>query len=68
MVIDLTLDGLKVPALTGYETKIGTVVKETAENKGRLTAAEVADNIAMPWIRSRPIQVDSDWYSGQGGL
>lgn len=65
MVIDLTLDGLKVPALTGYETKIGTVVKETAENKGRLTAAEVADNIAMPWIRSRPIQVDSDCTLGR---
>ena len=65
MVIDLTLDGLKVPALTGYKTKIGTVVKETAENKGRLTAAEVADNIAMPWIRSRPIQVDSDCTLGR---
>lgn len=55
--IDLTLGMLKVPALAGYDAKVGTFIDATAENKGCLTAAQVADNVALPWTRSRPVQI-----------
>ena len=55
--IDLSLDMLKVPLMEGYSPSVGTWVSATEQNKGVLTAAEVADNVALPWTRNRPVLV-----------
>ena len=50
--IDLTLNGIKIPAISGYTPPFG--VKKAS---GGLTTQEVNDNVIAPFVKERPIQV-----------
>lgn len=56
-MIDLTLDELLVPDIPEYTPEFGHKITRTATNKGGLSTAEVADNIALPFKKQRPIVI-----------
>ncbi len=56
-MIDLTLDSLLVPAIEGYIPAVGKKIERTAANKGGLSTREVAENIALPFIKQRAVNV-----------
>ena len=55
MVIDTTLDSLKIPALPTYKNEFGTKLKT-----GGVSTEAVTDNIAMTFRRQRPFEVIED--------
>ena len=57
--IDLTLDSLMIPAISGT-FPFGTKVTPTAENKGGLSTAEVNSNVMLPFTRMRPRVCSAD--------
>jgi len=57
--IDLTLDSLMIPAISGT-FPFGTKVIPTAENKGGLSTAEVNSNVMLPFTRMRPRVCSAD--------
>lgn len=59
--IDLTLNGIKIPALDGYTPPFGT-----KKASGGLTTQEVNDNIIAPFVKDRPIEITED--SSTGGV
>ena len=59
-MIDLSLDSLLVPAITGYTPVVGKKVDYTEQNRGGLSTQQVAENIAMPFMKMRAIEVAED--------
>lgn len=57
--IDLTLDSLMIPAISGT-FPFGTKVTPTAENKGGLSSSEVNSNVMLPFTRMRPRVCSAD--------
>lgn len=58
-MIDLTLDGLLIPALPEFKPQFGTKIQYTPENLGGLSTAEVNTNILMAFSKMRPVPVAS---------
>lgn len=58
-MIDLTLDRLKRPAITGLVTNFGTTVEVTEKNKGGLSTTEVDANMALPYELQREVNVST---------
>lgn len=58
-MIDLTLDRLKRPAITGLVPNFGTTVEVTEKNKGGLSTAEVDANMALPYELQREVNVST---------
>ena len=50
--IDLTLESFQVPALAEYNPPVGT-----KKSEGGLSTREVNDNIMMPWLKQRPVEI-----------
>ena len=57
--IDLTLNGIKIPAISGYTPPFGT-----KKATGGLTTQEVNDNVIAPFVKQRPIVVTEDSTTG----
>lgn len=57
--IDLTLNGIKIPALDGYTPPFG--VKKVS---GGLTTQEVNDNIIAGFLKQRPVEITEDSSTG----
>lgn len=57
--IDLTLNGIKIPALDGYTPPFGT-----KKVSGGLTTQEVNDNVIAPFVKERPIEITEDSSTG----
>lgn len=57
--IDLTLDGIQVPALSGYTPPFGT-----KKASGGLSTQEVNDNVLAPFVKQRPVVITEDSASG----
>lgn len=57
-MIDLTLDSLLVPALEGYSPVVGKKIEYTPLNKGGLSTQQVAENIALPFVKQRSLVID----------
>lgn len=57
--IDLTLNGIKIPALDGYTPPFGTKVVS-----GGLTTQEVNDNVIAPFVKERAIEITEDSSTG----
>lgn len=54
-VIDLTLESFLIPAIPNYvSNRFGT-----KKQSGGLSTQEVNDNMMMPWVRSRPIEISA---------
>lgn len=60
MTIDLTLDGLRVPAIDGYNPPFGHKIERTELNRGGLSTREVNENMMMPFSLMRPKTVEED--------
>lgn len=58
-MIDLTLDSILIPDLTGYMPPFGTKVARTAVNKGGLSTQEVNNNIIASFVKMRGVIVTS---------
>ena len=58
-MIDLTLAGIKIPNLVGFNSDFGTKVQTTVQNKGGLSTSEVNTNVLMPFTKMRPVEVGS---------
>ena len=57
--IDLTLNGIKIPALDGYTPPFGT-----KKVSGGLTTQEVNDNVIAPFVKERPIVITENSSTG----
>ena len=57
--IDLTLNGIKIPALDGYTPPFGT-----KKVSGGLSTQEVNDNVIAPFVKERPIEITETSSSG----
>ena len=57
--IDLTLNGIKIPALDGYTPPFG--VKKVS---GGLTTQEVNDNVIAPFVKQRPVEITENSSTG----
>lgn len=64
MNLDLTLDGMKVPAIDGYTPPFGTKITRTDINRGGLSTREVTENVLMPFARMRPTVVTENSSTG----
>jgi hypothetical protein len=67
-MIDLTLDNILIPAITGYENPyhFGTKIEYDSENKGGLSTREVNRNVIMPFEKMRVKEeevITSDEYT-----
>ena len=58
-MIDLTLDRLKRPAITGLVPNFGTTVEVTEKNKGGLSTTEVDANMALAYELQREVNVST---------
>ena len=58
-MIDLTLDRLKRPAITGLVPQFGTTVEVTEKNKGGLSTTEVDANMALAYELQREVNVST---------
>lgn len=58
-MIDLTLDRLKRPAITGLVPSFGTTVEVTEKNKGGLSTTEVDANMALAYELQREVNVST---------
>lgn len=58
-MIDLTLDRLKRPAITGLVPNFGTTVEVTEKNKGGLSTTEVDANMALPYELMREVNIST---------
>lgn len=58
--LDLTLNKLLVPGIENYTPAFGTKRSDNVS----LTSEEVADNIALPFSRQRPVSVSEDSVTG----
>ena len=56
-MIDLTLDSILIPDITGYTPPFGTKVARTAVNKGGLSTQEVNNNIIASFVKMRGVVV-----------
>lgn len=56
-MIDLTLDSILIPDITGYTPPFGTKVARTAVNKGGLSTQEVNNNIIASFVKMRGVAV-----------
>ncbi len=57
-MIDLTLNSILIPDITGYTQPFGTKVTRTTVNRGGLSTLEVNNNILASFLRMRPVVVD----------
>ena len=57
--IDLTLDGIKIPALDGYTPPFGT-----KKVSGGLSTQEVNDNVIAGFVKQRPVEITEDSSTG----
>ena len=57
--IDLTLDGIQIPALAGYTPPFGT-----KKASGGLSTQEVNDNIIAGFLKQRPVEITEDSITG----
>lgn len=58
-MIDLTLDRLKRPVITGLAPNFGTTVEVTEKNKGGLSTTEVDANMALPYELMREVNISA---------
>ena len=58
-MIDLTLDSILVPDITGYTPPFGTKIARTAVNKGGLSTQQVHNNIIAGFVKMRGVVVDT---------
>ena len=58
-MIDLTLDRLKRPAITGLVPNFGTTVEVTEKNKGGLSTTEIDANMALVYELQREVNVST---------
>lgn len=58
-MIDLTLDRLKRPSITGLVPQFGTTVEVTEKNKGGLSTTEVDANMALAYELQREVNVST---------
>ena len=63
MTIDLTLESFQVPALAEYTPPVGTKKPE-----GGLSTREVNDNIMMPWLKQRPVEITENSTTKASGV
>ncbi len=61
--IDLTLESFQVPALAEYTPPVGTKKPE-----GGLSTREVNDNIMMPWLKQRPVEITENSTTKASGV
>lgn len=57
--IDLTLNGIKIPALDGYTPPFGT-----KKVSGGLSTQEVNDNVIAPFVKQRPVEITENSSTG----
>lgn len=58
-MITVDLSDLLVPDIIGYTPEIGTKIERNAQNLGGLSTQQVAENVARPFVKQRPLQVVS---------
>lgn len=61
--IDLTLESFQVPALAEYNPPVGT-----KKSEGGLSTREVNDNIMMPWLKQRPVEITENSTTKASGV
>lgn len=61
--IDLTLESFQVPALAEYTPPVGT-----KKSEGGLSTREVNDNIMMPWLKQRPVEITENSTTKASGV
>ncbi len=57
-MIDLTLNSILIPDITGYTPPFGTKITRTPTNRGGLSTLETNNNIIASFMRMRPVIVD----------
>ncbi len=57
-MIDLTLNSILIPDITGYTPPFGTKITRTPTNRGGLSTLETNNNIIASFTRMRPVIVD----------
>lgn len=64
-MIDLTLNEILIPDITGYINpyNFGTKIEKTVTNKGGLSSREVNNNILAPFAKMRAVVISSSDYT-----